>query len=169
MPLPAAQNARLGVTVLSGGAAFRVWAPKANAVHLAVSPPGVRSLENWSPNDSNSLVRNGDFWSGFVANIGDGWQYRYWTKGPGGSGLKRDPRPRELEDGDWPNNDCIVRGAIAYPWHDTGFRPPMPKDLIIYQFHVGVFYAREGRDIRLGRVSKYLDAADRVEYLAALG
>ena len=41
----------------------------------------------------------------------------------------------------------------------------------MYQFHVGVFYARDnqGRDQRPGRPAKFLDVLDRVEYLADLG
>jgi len=133
MPLPATHNAPLGATLVPGGAVFRVWAPKADAVHLALSPPGVRSLSGWMPTDGNRLVRNDGYWSGFVAGVGDDWQYRYWTAGPGGSGLKRDPRARELETENWPDNDCIVRGLATYPWHDAGFRPPAFNDLIIYQ------------------------------------
>jgi 1,4-alpha-glucan branching enzyme len=170
MPLPAAHDAPLGATLVSGGAAFRVWAPQADAVHLALAPPGVRCLDGWAAIDGNRLVEEGGYWSGFAAGVGDGWQYRYWTAGPGGCGLKRDPRARELEMDNWPDNDCIVRGPAAYPWHDANFRPPAFNDFIIYQLHIGVFYARVGgRDIRLGRVSKFLDAADRIQYLAALG
>jgi len=41
----------------------------------------------------------------------------------------------------------------------------------VYQFHFGVFYATDagGNDIRANRVSKFLDAVDRIEYLADLG
>jgi 1,4-alpha-glucan branching enzyme len=171
VPLPAARDAPLGATLVPGGATFRVWAPRANAVHIALSAPGVRSLDGWARSDDNRLVADGGYWSGFAAAVGDGWQYRYWTEGPGGSGLKRDPRARQLETGNWPESDCIVRGPAAWPWHDADFRPPRFHELIIYQLHIGVFYARDdgGRDIRLGRVSKFLDAADRIEYLAALG
>jgi 1,4-alpha-glucan branching enzyme len=102
MPLPAAHDAPLGATLVSGGAAFRVWAPQADAVHLALSPPGVRCLDGWAAIDGNRLVEEGGYWSGFAAGVGDGWQYRYWTAGPGGSGLKRDPRARELEMDNWP-------------------------------------------------------------------
>lgn len=55
--------------------------------------------------------------------------------------------------------------------HDRDFRQPAFNDLLIYQFHIGVFYAKDdqGRDIRPGRVSKYLDVVDRIKYLADLG
>ncbi|WP_258868483.1 alpha amylase C-terminal domain-containing protein [Arthrobacter sp. RT-1] len=47
----------------------------------------------------------------------------------------------------------------------------MINDLIVYQFHVGVFSALDqaGRDIRPYRVAKFLDALERIEYLADLG
>ena len=101
----------------------------------------------------------------------DGTKYRFFVAGPGGSGFKRDPWARELELYDYPDCDCIVRDPDSYPWHDAGFRPPAFNDLVVYQFHVGRFFARDdaGRDRRPGRVAKFLDALDRVEYLADLG
>ena len=70
-----------------------------------------------------------------------------------------------------PNWNCVVSDPSAYPWHDAGFRPPAFEDLIIYQFHVGTFYAGDaaGKDRRNGRVAKFLDVLDRVDYLAELG
>jgi 1,4-alpha-glucan branching enzyme len=64
-----------------------------------------------------------------------------------------------------------VRDANAYPWHDHAFRAPAVQDLIVYQFHIGVFHARDeqGADRRPGRVAKILDAVQRVPYLAELG
>jgi 1,4-alpha-glucan branching enzyme len=63
-----------------------------------------------------------------------------------------------------------VNDPHAYPWHDSGFRPPEPRDLLLYQLHVGVFYAVDGagRDRRRG-VAKFLDLLDRLEYLRDLG
>jgi len=50
------------------------------------------------------------------------------------------------------------------------FRPPRFHELITYQFHVGVFYARDaqGQDVR-SSVGKLLKVAERVPYLADLG
>src|SRR5215470_8568963 len=149
----------MGANVVPGGATFRVWAPTANAVHVALLPPGESSLEAWTPSEDNKLIRDANgYWSRFFANVDDGWQYRYWTVGPAGSGYKRDPRACELEFEHYPDCHCVVRKAANYPWHDAGFRPPAFNDLIIYQLHIGVFYARDnGVDIRANRVSKFLD------------
>jgi len=173
--MPASQqhitpNTPLGATVAPGGAAFRVWAPGASAVYVALHDAQHPAAE-WSPSEEALLVRqDGGYWTGFFPGVRDGALYRYWTVGPGGEGYKRDPRALELELNGYPDCDCIVRGPNDYPWHDAGFRRPALRDLIIYQFHIGVFYAvRDGRDIRRGRVSKFLDVLDRLEYLAALG
>lgn len=47
----------------------------------------------------------------------------------------------------------------------------MYHDAIIYQLHVGTYYSvdDEGRDNREHRVAKFLDAVDRIPYLAELG
>jgi len=52
-----------------------------------------------------------------------------------------------------------------------GLRPPAFSDLVVYQFHIGVFFAVDeaGNDVRPSRVSKLLDALARVKYLADLG
>src|SRR2546422_9808964 len=66
---------------------------------------------------------------------------------------------------------AAVRNPSEYAWHDAGFRPPPFNDLIVYQFHIGVFYAKDdaGKDIRPHRVCKILDVVDRIEYFVDLG
>jgi 1,4-alpha-glucan branching enzyme len=171
MALSARPDAPLGARIEPAGVSFRVWAPGADAVHVAVLTPGAPSLAAWSPDPGNLLVRDDrSFWSGFVPGAAENWEYRFWTRGPGGQGFKRDPRARELALEAYPDCNCIVRAPDSYPWHDAAFRPPAFNDLIIYQLHIGVFYAQRGNvDIRANRVSKFLDVVDRIEYLAALG
>jgi 1,4-alpha-glucan branching enzyme len=122
--------------------------------------------------DAHLLVRDGNgYWAGFFPGATDGTPYRFWVVGGGGEGFKRDPYARELAMHGYPNCNCIVRDPRSYPWNDQEFRPPSFNELVLYQFHIGVFYAEDahGRDIRSGRVSKYLDAVDRIQYLADLG
>ena len=158
----------MGAELIGNGATFRVWAPGAKAVYLIVNDPDAQAAED----DAHLLVRDRDgYWAGFFPGVTDGTQYRFWVVGTGGKGFKRDPYARELEMHDYPNCNCLVRDPQTYPWHDQGFRPPAFNDLMIYQFHIGVFYATDaqGRDIRSGRVSKFLDVVDRIKYLADLG
>jgi 1,4-alpha-glucan branching enzyme len=171
MFLPASPDTPMGAYIGPEGITFRVWAPTAEAVHLALLAEDGTLFLGWSPDPNNKLVRDDQgFWSGFLPESGDRCQYRFWTKGPAGEGYKRDPRARELSLAGYPDCHCIARRRNAYPWHDASFSPPTFNDLIIYQLHVGVFYAqREQVDIRKDRVSKFLDVIDRIEYLSALG
>ena len=82
----------LGASLVPGGATFRVWAPAAQAVHVALQAPG-QNPEDWRPGEADRLVRDGQgYWSGFFPGVEKGALYRFWTAGPGGEGYKRDPR-----------------------------------------------------------------------------
>jgi 1,4-alpha-glucan branching enzyme len=162
----------LGANLLAGGATFRVWAPAALEVYVVLSDPGRATPTTWQENPADLMVRDQDgYWSAYVPNVDDGTLYRFYVVGTGSQGFKRDPYARELEFNGYPECNCIVRDASSYVWHDQGFRPPAFEQLIVYQFHFGVFYAKgdAGNDIRAGRVCKFLDVIDRIEYFVDLG
>jgi 1,4-alpha-glucan branching enzyme len=158
----------MGAELVGGGATFRLWAPGAKEIYVIFHDFDAQAEKN----DAHLLVRDSNgYWAGFFPDVKDGTPYRFWVVGHGGEGFKRDPYARELAMQGYPDCNCIVRDPHSYPWRDQGFRPPAFNDLIVYQFHIGVFYAKneQGKDIRAGRVSKYLDALDRIPYLADLG
>ncbi|MFO0940253.1 MAG: hypothetical protein U0930_05745 [Pirellulales bacterium] len=180
--MPASQQninatTKSGANLIDGGATFRTWAPKAKEVYLVLGDAGDDKALTWTKNDSDLLVKDAHgYWSGFFPGVKDGDRYRFWVVGEGAGsteGFKRDPYARELEvrEGDWYPCNCIVRDPKEYRWHDDGFEMPDFSDLIVYQFHIGVFYAKndQGKDIRHDRVSKILDAIDRIEYWKDLG
>jgi 1,4-alpha-glucan branching enzyme len=158
----------MGANLIGDGATFRVWAPRATHVYVALG-----GADDYQPQPQDELVKDPatGHWTGYFPGVVDGTKYRFFVVGPGGSGFKRDPWARELELYDYPDCDGIVRDPSSYPWHDRDFWPPAFNDLVVYQFHVGRFFARDGagRDRRPGRVAKFLDALDRIEYLADLG
>jgi 1,4-alpha-glucan branching enzyme len=162
----------LGATLVPGGATFRTWAPGATEVYIALKQPVGTASATFPKRASDLLVKDAaGFWGGFVPGIKDGDLYRFYVVGTGSEGFKRDPYARELEMNGYPDCNCIVRDPADYHWHDAGFRPPAFNDLIVYQFHIGVFYARDdtGKDIRPHRVCKILDVVDRIEYFKDLG
>jgi 1,4-alpha-glucan branching enzyme len=164
----------MGGNLVAGGATFRTWAPRARVVYLVEQQqlPAI-SQTGWRPSDDNRLEALGDeTWGGFLANAEDGYRYMFWVDGVGGSGPKRDSYARELTiDPAFPNSFCILRSASGYPWHDAGWRPPDFRDLIIYQLHVGTWWAVDaaGNDLRAARGGWFLDVATRLPYLRALG
>jgi 1,4-alpha-glucan branching enzyme len=154
----------LGANLIGNGCSFRLWAPRASQVHI------VGDFNNWTVSDASLLVKDGNgFWGGFIPAAGEGQNYKFWVVGPTGlHGHKRDPYARELNELNW---NCVIRQPSSYPWHDQGYHPPAFEELIIYQFHVGTFYAVDshGQDTRHSRGARFLDVLDRVEYLADLG
>nr|BFE71144.1 hypothetical protein GCM10020092_044450 [Actinoplanes digitatis] len=171
--MPAAQDhinpaTPMGADLIGGGVTIRFWAPAAERVHVVFG-----GVDGYRPSPADELVKDPDtgHWTGFFPGIGPGEKYRFLVHGPGGAGFKRDPRAHELELYGYPDCDALVVDHDAYPWHDADFRTPDLADLIVYQFHVGVFHATDddGNDRRAKRVAKLLDAVQRVPYLAELG
>ncbi|MEV6346330.1 alpha-amylase family glycosyl hydrolase [Actinoplanes sp. NPDC051851] len=154
----------MSATLVDGGVALRFWAPAARRVLV--------SFDEAEPSAAMTRDPESDgYWTGFFPGVTAGTKYRFYVTGAGGEGYKRDPEARELELYGYPECDAIVVDDDVYPWHDQGWRAPAFEDLIVYQFHVGVFSAtgQGGVDRRPHRTAKLLDAVQRVPYLAELG
>jgi 1,4-alpha-glucan branching enzyme len=155
----------MGATLRPDGVVLRFWAPAADRVHVCFD-------ESELVDDDLELRSDGHGrWSGFFPGVRAGRKYRFYVTGTGGEGFKRDPHARELELYGYPDCDSLIVDTDDYPWHDEDWVPPAFADLIVYQFHVGVFSATDatGRDRRPHRTAKLLDAVQRVPYLARLG
>jgi 1,4-alpha-glucan branching enzyme len=118
--------------------------------------------------DSLLMVKDAKgYWSGFLAEAGEGDTYGFYVVGEGSQGYKRDPYARELaNDPALPFPVClsVIRGARAYPWHDAEFRTPEFSDMVVYQLHIGTY-----APACPGWAGTFLDVVEKVEYLAALG
>ncbi|WP_342151474.1 alpha amylase C-terminal domain-containing protein [Methylorubrum sp. SB2] len=159
-----AADTPMGAHPVGGGTTFRVWAPQAAAVHVVGRFSG---RESWIATEANALTR-GDLghWLGFVPGAGEGDQYRFYVKGAGAEGYKRDPYARELTAMPaYPAANCVIRRADTYPWQADGWRPPAFNDLILYQLHIGTW---RGPDLR-SRVATVIDVLRGLDYLADLG
>jgi 1,4-alpha-glucan branching enzyme len=150
----------MGGTLVSGGATFRVWAPRATAVYLC------GDFNSW-PKDGGLLLEQigGGHWAGFVPGLQEGDEYLFYVDGLGSKGYKRDPRARELTfTPPFPQSNCVLRDPALFPWHNTGFRTPAFNDLMIYQLHVGTFSIASGNPN-----GHFLDVVSKLPYLASLG
>ncbi len=152
----------LGATVLPDGVTFRVWVPRAQAVYLN---PEVAADGSVQLTEARRMSKDGaGYCTAFEPGAADGFLYRYYVVGDDSSGYKRDPYARELKNDVFPNCNSVVRAADAYPWHDAGFVTPDFSELVIYQFHIGVFAIS-----RPGVASNFLDVVGKLQYLADLG
>jgi 1,4-alpha-glucan branching enzyme len=177
MPLPQdgiSPTTPLGATPCGAGATLRSWAPNASEVAL-IAGADLASLATpgWTPADATQLVSlNDGTWAGFAPTLAPGQPYLFWTVGQTGAGPKRDPYARELATTPaFPNCPCVVIDPAAYPWQATGWRTPAFNDLVIYQLHVGTWWAQDatGADLRATTGGAFLDVATRLPYLQALG
>ncbi|PYX94736.1 MAG: 1,4-alpha-glucan branching protein, partial [Acidobacteria bacterium] len=73
LPLPPkASTIPLGGTVVTGGAAFRVWAPRATAVYL------LGDFNQFAVDENFRLQSlNDETWAGFLAGAKDGVRYMF--------------------------------------------------------------------------------------------
>ncbi len=164
----------MGATVMPGGTGFRTWAPNAKMVSVIAGAALAAATDAaWRPAASDNLAPLGDgTWGGFLAGLGDGDVYMFFVEGDGSSGWKRDSFARELTlTPAFPTCYCIVRDPAGYPWHDAGWRTPQFSDMIIYQLHIGTWWAQDdaGNDVRATRGGTFLDAIDKIDHLRALG
>jgi 1,4-alpha-glucan branching enzyme len=150
----------MGGGVVPGGATFRVWAPRANAVHIS------GDFNGWIQDANSALTAiGGGHWACFVAGMKDGDQYLFHINGTGTSGYKRDPRARLLTNQPaFPFANCVLRDPGRFPWRSGDFVPAAFNDLIIYQLHVGTWSIQAGNPD-----GSFLDVIQRVPYLASLG
>lgn len=164
----------MGATAWHDGTGFRTWAPNAHTVAVitgdllaAAQTPACR------PDLQDLLLPLGDgSWGGFVTGLRDGDPYMFFVDGPGSIGWKRDSFARELTlTPPFPDSFCVVRDPEAYPWHDQGWHPPAFSDLIIYQLHIGTWWAQDdaGNDVRATRGGTFLDAVEQLGHLRRLG
>jgi 1,4-alpha-glucan branching enzyme len=168
----------MGANLVADGATFRVWAPRAEAVYVNGR---FGSTELWNGEDPDLLLNKDTrgYWAGFLRGVQEGDQYLFYVVGgPGRKNFKRDPYARELTTPQthpgtfpYPSCNCIVRKPDDYSWRVEDFRPPAFHDLIIYELHIGTFFAvdQAGRDRRGTRGGQYLDVLDRVVHLRDLG
>ena len=168
------KNTAMGATVRANGTGFRTWAPNARQVYVVTGGALAAHHEpSWRPAPEDALTPLGDgSWGGFLAEVGDGEPYMFFVEGTGSAGWKRDAYARELSlSPAFPDSTCIVRDPQSYFWRDQTWQPPKFNDLIIYQLHVGTWWAQDetGRDVRKLRGGTFLDVIEKLEHLQNLG
>lgn len=149
MPRPLAsptvhlQQMQFGATCLDGSVEFRLWAPRAGQVRLAVQ-------------DRNPVAMKRD---------DDGW---HTARLPGGAGLRysfllpddlRIPDPASRFQPDDAFGASEVIDPAAYAWTDGSWRGRPWEEAVIYELHVGAF--TPGGTFR--------EAIDKLPHLADLG
>jgi maltooligosyltrehalose trehalohydrolase len=112
-----------------GGVHFRVWAPQSPSVHVEVIDQG--KVQKAFP----LTAEKGGYFSGLVQDISAGALYKYRLQ----SGSFPDPASRFQPEG--PHGPSQVVNPNAFKWTDQEWKGLPPKDLVIYEMHLGTFTA----------------------------
>jgi len=125
----------IGAELIGGNEVhFRVWAPKATQVEVAIYGTSKDSSPTFYPLESES----DGYFSG-AAECGPGTLYRFRLNG--GDTLYPDPASRFQPDG--PHGPSCIVDPTAFEWTDRHWRGRDLKGQIMYEFHIGTF-TREG-------------------------
>jgi 1,4-alpha-glucan branching enzyme len=144
----------MGAIPYAGGTSFRVWAPFAQAVHVA------GTFNGWSP-DANPLASQGDgFWSSDVAQARAGDQYKYVIRNGARTLWRRDPYALAVTSS--VGNTIITNPRFT--WGNDDYRTPAWHEMVIYELHTGTFNDRPG-----GRPGSFRSVMRKLDYLRDLG
>ena len=120
----------------SGGAIFRVWAPRAESVSV------VGEFNFWNEQDLPMQKVSDGVWEAFSVYAAPGGAYKYCVTGPDGRKVyKSDPYGTRCKA--LPDTSSLVEAEEAYPWHDGLYRSRRAKQnvlnrpLNIYEVHAG--------------------------------
>ena len=113
---------------------FRVWAPKARQLEVAIEPGKAKGDVRF-----HKLEAEADGYFSGLVEAKAGTRYRFRLNGEGN--LYADPASRYQPDG--PHEASCVVDPLAFQWSDRDWRGRRLKGQIIYEFHVGTF-TREG-------------------------
>lgn len=136
----------LGAIVTDEGVRFRLWAPQARTVEIAIEDPQQKKL---------SLRSLGDGYFGATdPYLKAGARYRYIVDG---KGPFPDPCSRYQPEG--PHGPSMIVDHRAHRWRDSGWSGVEMRGQVIYELHIGAFTP----------VGNFHGALERLPHLQSLG
>jgi maltooligosyltrehalose trehalohydrolase len=114
----------LGASVLPGAVAFRVWAPRCQAVDVVVDGRAIEAL----------VPREGGLFEAKLEGIAEGVRYKYRLDG---TRFRPDPVSRFQPEGI--HGPSVVIDPTRFVWTDQEFVGHAPGELVFYEIHVGTF------------------------------
>jgi 1,4-alpha-glucan branching enzyme len=147
-----------GSTLYNSGCTFRVWAPNATKVTVALSP-------NYSTT-ANPLVHDPVYtqgtswvWSVDVPGVVAGQEYKYYING---TTFKQDPRCREAVSA---TGNSIIYNTTNFNWAGDNFTPPGLSNAVVYELCIGSFNDPNAPN----NPGTFYNATNTLPYLQQLG
>ena len=123
----------LGSMPHSGGTAFRVWAPHADAVAVT------GSFTEWSSDGHAMDAEDDGHWYADIAGVEPGAEYQFVIHNGDQRLMRIDPRARAVTNS---SGNGLVYDRDAFDWQGDSFACPPHDQLVIYETHIGSFMAR---------------------------
>ncbi len=145
----------VGAIVRKSGVHFRVWAPNATAVDVAVA---VNGDYDWV---RHAMTADGDgYWTASIHGAQAGQIYRYAITNGANSLWKNDPRAMQTTSS---AGDAVIVDPF-FPWQDDAYTPTPRQQQVIYELHVGTFNRPDA-----STTATFYDAIKKLDYLSDLG
>lgn len=127
----------MGAIVHRGGVAFRVWAPHAQSIFVK------GDFNDWSDSATPMSPEGNGYWYADVSSAKPGQEYKYLIIN-GDRKLERvDPYARQVTNS---TGNGVIYDSSGFDWQDDNFELPPHNELVIYEMHIGSFFAgSEGR------------------------
>ena len=138
------------------GVTFRTWAPNAQAVSVALASTFYSTTAHQLSSEGNG------YWSGDIASVLPGAQYKFAIKYNNTYRLKNDPRARDLTNS---VGTSIVYDPAAYQWQTSNFQIASWNELVIYEMHIGTF----GTSASGSPPATFSNAISKLDHLVDLG
>ena len=144
----------MGALLSEGATDFRVWAPFADAVHVA------GDFNGWSADATPLASEENGYWSASVPGASQRHQYKYVIRSGERTLWRNDPYALDVTSS--AGNSVIT--DPRFEWPDDGYRTPPWSEMVIYELHPGTFNDRPG-----GRPGSFRSVLRRLDHLERLG
>jgi 1,4-alpha-glucan branching enzyme len=144
----------MGAIPHENGVAFRVWAPHAEAVHIA------GTFNDWAEDAWPMEAEEHGHWYVDVpeARIGD--EYKYLIQNGEQRIWRIDPRARDVTNS---VGSSIVHDP-HFDWEGDDYQLPPWNELVIYEMHIGTFHRTKDHP-----VGTFYHVLDKFDHLKSLG
>ncbi|HTZ37167.1 MAG TPA: malto-oligosyltrehalose trehalohydrolase [Stellaceae bacterium] len=137
-PAPPSRRLPVGAEALPlGGVHFRVWAPAAKTLAVAIEGQAPRRL----------AAEPGGYFAGGIAGAKPGERYRFLLDD---DRALPDPASRFQPEG--PHGPSEIVDPAGFAWSDHAWRGLPPERLVIYELHVGTFTAEGSWQAAMARL-----------------
>ena len=171
IPTDYAERAKgMGVSIINGGAAFRVWAPHAEAVAVtgtfddwAAQPDGSKDDAQKVKSAPHQLLsEDNGYWYGQVAGAKVGEEYRFVLVNGEQVISRIDPYARHVTSS---IGNAIITDPDAYDWEGDDFTAPTLNEMVIYEMHVGTFFDKDPDDDKPATLDTIEEKLDHLVHL----